>query len=154
VAVLLHILITAVAVWATTALPGIQLGDASTDTGTKVLTLLVVAVVIGIVNAVLKPLAKTFGCMLYVLTLGLFGLVVNALLFWLSSYIASEMNMPFQVDGFLAAFWGSLIVTVVSSVLHGVVRRISADAARRREAEYHQQQRYYQQGYYQRRDYY
>lgn len=144
-AVLLHILITAVAVWATTALPGIQLGDASTDTGTKVVTLLVVAVVIGIVNAVLKPLAKTFGCMLYVLTLGLFGLVVNALLFWLSGYIATEMDLPFHVDGFLAAFWGSLIVTVASSVLHGVVRRISADAARRREEE-----RYYQQ----RRDYY
>ncbi|GAB2682286.1 phage holin family protein [Saccharopolyspora gloriosae] len=135
-AVLLHILITAVAVWATTLLPGIQLGDASTDAGTKIVTLLVVAIVVGVVNAVLKPIAKTFGCLLYVLTLGLFGLVVNALLFWLSGYVAGELDLPFHVDGFWAAFWGALIVTIVSSALHGVVRRIAINAAQNRERDY------------------
>lgn len=142
-AVLLHILITAVAVWVTTALPGIQLGDASTDTGTKIVTLLVVAVVFGIVNAVLKPIAKTFGCLLYLVTLGLFGLVVNALLFWLTGYVAGELQLPFYVDGFWAAFWGALIVTLVSSALHGVVRRVRIDAARNREREYYQRRDYY-----------
>ncbi|MCA1225413.1 phage holin family protein [Saccharopolyspora sp. 6M] len=146
--VLLHILITAVAVWATTALPGIELGDASTDAGTKIVTLLVVAVVVGVINAVLKPIAKTFGCLLYLVTLGLFGLVVNALLFWLAGYVAGALNMPFHVDGFWAAFWGALVVTIVSSVLHGVVRRISINAAENREREYREYRDYRDRGYY------
>lgn len=121
-ALLVHILITAVAVWITTALPGISLGG--DDLGTRIGTLLVVAIVFGIVNAVLKPIAKTLGCVLYLVTLGLFGLVVNALLFWLSGYIADQLHMPFHVANFWSAFLGALIVTIVSSVLHGVVRRV------------------------------
>lgn len=120
-ALLVHILITAVAVWITTALPGITLGGQ--DPGVQVLTLIGVAIVFGIVNVVLKPIAMTLGCLLYVLTLGLFGLVVNALLFWLTSYLAGELGLPFHVAGFWPAFWGALIVTIVSGVLHGLVRR-------------------------------
>ncbi|SDK37719.1 putative membrane protein [Actinopolyspora mzabensis] len=130
-ALVVHILITAVAVWVTTALPGISLGDQGGTGGadglaTQTLTLLVVAVVFGIVNAVLKPVAKTLGCLLYILTLGLFGLVVNALLFWLTSWIAGNLDLPFHVDGFWPAFWGAIIVTVVSSALHGLVRRATS----------------------------
>lgn len=121
-ALLMHILITAVAVWATTALPGISLGDR--DLGTQALTLLAVAVVFGVVNLVLKPIAKTLGCLLYVLTLGLFGLVVNALLFWLTSYLAGRLDLPFHVSGFWPAFWGAIVVTIVSSALHGILRRV------------------------------
>lgn len=121
-ALLIHILITAVAVWATTALPGISLGDQ--DLGRQALTLLAVAVVFGVVNLVLKPIAKTLGCLLYVLTLGLFGLVVNALLFWLTSYLAGRLDLPFHVSGFWPAFWGAIVVTIVSSLLHGIVRRV------------------------------
>ena len=120
---LLHILITMVAVWITTALPGIDLSGE--DTTTKVLTLLAVSVIFGLVNLVLKPIAKTLGCLLYVLTLGLFGLVVNGLLFWLTSYLAGQLDLPFHVDGFWAAFWGALIVSIVSSALAGIVRRIA-----------------------------
>ncbi|GAB3549575.1 putative membrane protein [Actinopolyspora lacussalsi] len=128
-ALVVHILITAVAVWVTTALPGIALGDQGGGTdgvATQALTLLVVAVVFGIVNVVLKPVAKTLGCLLYILTLGLFGLVVNALLFWLTSWIAGNLDLPFHVDGFWPAFWGAIIVTVVSSALHGLVRRATS----------------------------
>jgi putative membrane protein len=123
VGLLLHILITMVAVWVTTALPGIDLSGE--DTTTKVLTLLAVSVIFGMVNLVLKPIAKTLGCLLYVLTLGLFGLVVNGLLFWLTSYLAGELDLPFHVDGFWAAFWGALIVSLVSSALAGIVRRVA-----------------------------
>ncbi|MDI2032829.1 phage holin family protein [Saccharopolyspora sp. TS4A08] len=122
-ALLLHILITMVAVWITTALPGIELSGE--DTTAKVLTLLAVSVIFGLVNLVLKPIAKTLGCLLYVLTLGLFGLVVNGLLFWLTSYLAGELDLPFHVDGFWAAFWGALIVSIVSSALAGIVRRVA-----------------------------
>ncbi|MER2091361.1 MAG: phage holin family protein [Saccharopolyspora rectivirgula] len=120
---LVHVLITMVAVWVTTALPGITLSGE--DTLAKVLTLLAVSVIFAIVNAVLKPIAKTLGCLLYVLTLGLFGLVVNALLYWLTGYLAGQLQLPFQVDGFWPAFWGALVVTIVSSVLHRIVRRRS-----------------------------
>lgn len=120
-ALLVQLVITAVAVWITTALPGITLEGG--DTGTRVLTLLVVSIIFGVVNLVLKPIAKTLGCLLYVLTLGLFGLVVNALLFWLTSYLAGELDLPFHVDGFWAAFWGALVVSVVTSALAGVVER-------------------------------
>ncbi|MDA3626369.1 phage holin family protein [Saccharopolyspora sp. WRP15-2] len=120
-AVVLQLLITMVAVWITTALPGIDL--AGEDTTAKVLTLLAVSVIFGMVNVVLKPIAKTLGCLLYLLTLGLFGLVVNALLFWLTSYLAGRLGLPFHVDGFWPAFWGALIVTIVSSALAGIVRR-------------------------------
>ncbi|MBE9373256.1 phage holin family protein [Saccharopolyspora sp. HNM0983] len=124
-ALLVQLVITAVAVWITTALPGITLeGD---DTTAKVLTLLVVSVIFGVVNLVLKPIAKTLGCLLYVLTLGLFGLVVNALLFWLTSYLAGQLQLPFHVDGFWAAFWGALIVSVVTSVLAGLFERSGSD---------------------------
>lgn len=118
---LVQLVITAVAVWITTALPGITLGGG--DTGTEVLTLLVVSILFGAVNLVLKPIAKTLGCLLYVLTLGLFGLVVNALLFWLTSYLAGQLDLPFHVDGFWAAFWGALVVSIVTSALAGVVER-------------------------------
>jgi putative membrane protein len=123
VSALVHVLITMVAVWVTTALPGITLSGE--DTLAKVLTLLAVSVIFAIVNAVLKPIAKTLGCLLYVLTLGLFGLVVNALLYWLTGYLAGQLQLPFQVDGFWPAFWGARVVTIVSSVLHGIVRRRS-----------------------------
>ncbi|RKT86334.1 putative membrane protein [Saccharopolyspora antimicrobica] len=120
-AVLLQLLITMVAVWITTALPGIDLSGE--DTAAKVLTLLAVSVIFGMINVVLKPIAKTLGCLLYLITLGLFGLVVNALLFWLTSYLAGQLGLPFHVDGFWPAFWGALIVTIVSSALAGIVRR-------------------------------
>ncbi len=118
--VVLHILITAVSVWVATVLPGIALEGEST--AAKVGTLLAVAVLFGIVNAVLKPIARTLGCVLYVLTLGLFGLVVNALLFWLTSYLAGQLSLPFHVDGFWPAFWGALIVSLVSTALGSFVR--------------------------------
>lgn len=122
---LLHVLITAFAVWVTTALPGIELGGG--DTATKVVTLVLVAIVFGVVNAVLKPIAHTVGCLLYVLTLGLFGLVVNGLLFWLTGYLAQRLHLPFQVHGFWPAFFGALIVTLVSGLLHSIVRSIGTE---------------------------
>jgi putative membrane protein len=105
-----------VAAW---VVPGIVVaghGDAS-----RAETLLVVALIFGVINTVLKPIIKTFGCAFYVLTLGLAALVVNGLLLWLASYIASQLKLPFHVTGFVAAVEGALIVAVVSWVLHLVV---------------------------------
>ena len=83
----------------------------------KVTTLVVVALIFGVVNAVLKPIVKTVGCVFYILTLGLIGLVVNALLFLLTSWVAGKLHAPFHITGFWPAFWGAIIVAVVSWLL-------------------------------------
>jgi len=101
-----------VAAW---AVPGIVVtghSDAS-----KAETLLAVAVIFGVINAILKPVIKTVGCAFYVLTLGLVALVVNGLLLWLASYVAGRLNLPFHVTGFVAAVEGALIVGVVTWLL-------------------------------------
>lgn len=109
---LIRILATAVALWVATIVPGISLtGD--TVLG-NVLTLLVVALIFGLINAFLKPIIKVVGCVFYVLTLGLIALVVNALLFLLTGWLADELSLPFEVDGFWPAFWGAIVVAVVS----------------------------------------
>ena len=81
-------------------------------------TLILVALIFGIVNAVLKPIIKTIGCALYVLTLGLVGLVVNALLLWRCSWLAGKLSLPFHITGFWPAFWGAIIVGVVGWLLN------------------------------------
>ncbi|MFF5263539.1 phage holin family protein [Actinomadura viridis] len=119
--ILLKVGITAVALWVATALiAGIEVtGDTA---GRQALTLVGVAVIFGLVNAVIKPIVKTLGCALYVLTLGLFGLVVNALLLMLTGWFAGELDLPFAVDGFWAAFMGAIVVGVVGWVLDLLVK--------------------------------
>lgn len=105
-----------VAAW---VVPGIVVTGHS-DTS-KAETLLAVAVIFGVINAVLKPLIKTVGCAFYVLTLGLVAIVVNGLLLWLASYVAGQLKLPFHVTGFVAAVEGALIVGVVAWVLNLVL---------------------------------
>ena len=95
--------------------PGIQLGHGSTTS--KVLTLLAVAVIFGLVNAIIKPVVKAVGCLFYVLTLGLIALVVNGLLLWLTSWVAGQLTLPFHITGFWPAFWGAIIVGVAGWLL-------------------------------------
>ncbi len=112
----LRILIAAAALGVATAVvPGIELTTGST--ASRVGTLVVVALIFGIVNTVIKPVVKTIGCLFYVLTLGLIGLVVNGLLLWLSSWAAGKLSLPFHITGFWAAFWGAIIVGVVGWLL-------------------------------------
>jgi putative membrane protein len=114
---LLRVLVSAAALGvATWAVPGIELLAGSG--WTRVGTLLAVAAIFGLINATLKPLIKVVGCAFYVLTLGLIALVVNGLLLWLTSVIAGDLTLPFHVTGFWPAFWGAIIVGLVSWVLN------------------------------------
>ena len=106
---------------AAAVVPGIRLGPGST--ASEVLTVLVVALIFGVANAVLKPIIKTVGCLFYVLTLGLAALVVNGLLLWLTSVVAGGLSLPFHITGFVPAFLGALIVSVVGWVLGLVTDR-------------------------------
>jgi putative membrane protein len=117
---LIRILATAIALWVATALvDGITVSSSST--WNNVWTLLAVALIFGVVNAVLKPIIKIFGCLFYLLTLGLIAFVVNALLFLLTSWLAELLRLPFHVDGFWAAFWGAIIVGIVSWAINVIV---------------------------------
>jgi len=82
----------------------------------------ILAVILGLVNALIRPLLKLLSCGLIVLTMGLFMLVINALMLWLSSYIAVNwFSVGFYVDGFWAALFGSIVVSIVSFLLSLVI---------------------------------
>ena len=119
--IIIRLVTTAVSLWiATLLISGIEL---TTDSWPgKIGTLLAVAVIFGIVNAVLRPIIKTIGCGFYILTLGLIAIVVNGLLFMLTSWIAGELDLPFHVDSFWpSAVLGALLVGVISWLLNALV---------------------------------
>jgi len=119
-AFLARVVVLAIALAVTTwIVPGIDNG--ATTTATSIGTLIGVALIFGLVNAILKPLIKIVGCLFYIFTLGLIGLVVNALLFMLVGYLSSQFGLPFTVDGFWPAFWGAIVVSVVGALLHFVI---------------------------------
>lgn len=107
----------AVAIW---LLAGITLDD-GTSLGRRTLTLILVALVFGLVNLIVKPVVKLLSLPLFVLTLGLFTLVVNALMLLLTSWLATQLDLSFHVDGFLTALLGGLIISIVSWAVNMVL---------------------------------
>ncbi|AXG78848.1 phage holin family protein [Streptomyces paludis] len=106
----------AVAVW---LIQNITLtGD---STGKKALTLVLVALLFGVVNFVVKPVVKLLTLPLFVLTLGLFTLVINALMLLLTSWLADKLDLSFHVEGFWTAVLGGLIISVVSWAMNVVL---------------------------------
>jgi len=72
------------------------------------------ALIFGLINAFLRPLLKLLTCPLIFLTLGLFTLLINTFLFWLTGQVGQTFGVGFTVAGFWPAFLGGLVVTVVS----------------------------------------
>ncbi len=91
------------------------------STGKKIGTLLLVALIFGLVNFVVKPIVKLLSLPLLILTLGLFTLVVNALMLLLTSWLADRFDLSFHVEGFWTAVLGGLIISIVSWALHVVM---------------------------------
>ncbi len=112
---LLRLLINAAALWvAVKIVPGISYaGDW--------LPFLGVALVFGILNAFVRPLVKLLTLPIIFLTLGLFALVVNGLMLWLTSWLSTSLGLQFHVEGCLAAILGALVVSVVSALLSMVL---------------------------------
>ena len=134
--VLVRIVINGLALWlAAVIVPGIHIGEQG-DTSHTVSTVLVVAIIFGIVNALLKPILTLLSLPFIVVTLGLFLLVVNAVLLQLTSWIAGNLNLAFHVDHFWwDAVFGGLIIAVVASILNAILpdpRRSDARARARR----------------------
>ncbi|HKA35513.1 MAG TPA: phage holin family protein [Thermoanaerobaculia bacterium] len=122
---LLRLLINAAALWvATRIVPGV------THTGSGG-SLLLVALVFGVLNALLRPILALLSCPLQILTLGLFTFVINAVILLLTSSLSGSLGLGFHVDGFWSAFLGALVVSVVSILLSIFVGDVSRSAARR-----------------------
>jgi putative membrane protein len=115
--IVIRLAISAVALWISTLLVSGITVDTDSVPG-KIGTLVAVAAIFGLVNAILRPIIKTIGCAFYVLTLGLIAIVVNGLLFMLTDWIADVLGLPFNVESFWPdAVLGALIVGVVSWLL-------------------------------------
>jgi putative membrane protein len=108
---LLHWILNAAALWVAAALiPGL---DFTGGPG----RLLLVAAVFGVVNSTIRPLLTILTCPLIVVTLGLFTLVINALMLLLTGWLSESWNLGFSVSGFWSAFFGGLVVGLVSVIL-------------------------------------
>lgn len=110
--------INAIALWAAvTIVPGIHIQTQ----GNWWLAILGLALIFGLMNAIVRPIIEMLTCPLIVLTLGLGTLLINTLLFWLTGLIGAKFGIGFTVDGFWPAFLGALVVTVVSVVLTFII---------------------------------
>jgi len=114
--VLVNALALAVATW---LLDGISLTADSTEN--RVITLVLVALIFGVINAVLGPVIKLLSLPFIILTLGLLLLAINALLLLMTSAISEQLGLGFHVDGFWTAVFGAIVVTVSTWVLEAVL---------------------------------
>lgn len=109
---ILRWLVTSVALLAAVALvPGIEVN------GNAYLAVVITALILGFLNAILRPILVLLSCGFIVITLGLFMFVINALVLWASANVAQMFGIGFYVDGFIPALLGSLVVSIVSFLL-------------------------------------
>jgi len=113
----LRVIINGIAIWfATLILPGLLI--VGTDTPWQTVgVILLIGLVFGIVNAIVKPIVKLISLPLYILTLGLFTLVVNALMLMLTAWITEQSSWGLRIDNFGTAVLGALVISIVSFVL-------------------------------------
>jgi putative membrane protein len=115
--------VNGVALWvAALAVGGIRLGEDDPELSTRLLTIALVALIFGVINAVIKPVVALLSLPFIVLTLGLFTLIVNAFMLQITAWIAEPLGLDFAVDSF---FWdavvGAIVITLVSMVLNVLV---------------------------------
>lgn len=114
--VVVNALALAAATW---LLGGIELTGSSTED--RVITIVLVALIFGVVNAVVAPIVKLLSLPFIILTLGLFLLVINAAMLLFTSWIAEKVGLGFHVDGFWTAVLGAIVVTVATWILEAVL---------------------------------
>ena len=95
---------------------GISVGPGTSSE--RLFTLLAVAVIFGLVNAIIRPIVRLISIPLFIITLGLFTFVVNALMLMLTAWIGDQFDLAFEVDGFWSALLGALVISVVTFVLN------------------------------------
>jgi putative membrane protein len=108
--------INAIAIWA-----AIELVSGIHPVREGIVSMLAIALIFGLVNALIRPLVMFMTCPFIILTLGLGTLVINTLMFQLAGNIGQRFNVGFTVDGFWPAFWGAVVVSIVSAILSSVL---------------------------------
>jgi len=114
--VVVNALALAAAAW---LIEGIRVEGSTTEE--KAITLIVVALIFGVVNAVVEPIVKLFSLPFIILTLGLFLIVINAAMLLLTSWISGELGRRFEVEGFWTAVLGAVVITVSTWILEAVL---------------------------------
>lgn len=110
--ILLRWIITTIAVLATTwIIPGIEIE------GNGIVVAMAAALILGLVNAIIRPILILLSCGCIAITLGLFLLVVNAATLWLASWFSQLFGIGFYVDGFFPALFGSIVISLISWLL-------------------------------------
>lgn len=118
---LVRLVANAVGLWAATALvSGISMGSGA-SIGSQIVSFLLVALVLTLVNAIVRPIVKLVSLPFYILTLGLFFLVVNALMLMLTGWLSGVLGLPLQVDGFWSAVLGGLVIAIVAAIVEAIL---------------------------------
>jgi putative membrane protein len=114
--IIVNVLALGAAIW---LFDGITLTGA--DRSDRIIALVIVGGIFGIITSIVKPVVKLLSLPLIILTLGLFLLVINALLLLLTSKIAGSVDLGFHVDGFWTAVFGSIVISIVASIVGAVL---------------------------------
>ncbi len=120
---LIRVAVNGVALWvAALVLQGVHLGEGGASWTSNVVTIVLVALVFGLINAVIKPIVKLFSLPFIILTLGLFTFIVNAFMLQITEWISEPLGLSFTIDEFFwDAVWAAVIITLVSWVLNIVL---------------------------------
>lgn len=120
---LIKVLVNAVALWvAAWLVDGIRLAENPESTQQQVITILLVALIFGVVNAIIRPVLIVLSVPALILTLGLFIFIVNAALLWITSWLADSLGLAFTLDNFWwSAVLGALIISIVSMIIHAIL---------------------------------
>jgi putative membrane protein len=122
---IVRVVVNGIALWvAAWLVSGVHLADGDASTTSKVLTVLLVAFIFGVVNAFVKPIATLLSLPFVVLTLGLFLVVVNALMLELVAWISGLLGLPFSIDEF---FWDAVLAAIIISIVSWILSIVLPD---------------------------
>jgi len=125
---LLRLIINAIALWLTTLIvSGVTVRPYAPDTTALVLTYLLIALIFGVVNAIVGTVIRVVAFPLYILTLGLISLVVNAFLLFIVSWISDALGFGLHIDGFWSGILGALVLGIIAWLLGLIVRPARRD---------------------------
>jgi putative membrane protein len=120
---IVKLIINAIALWLTTLIvAGISVHPWEQTTFATIVTYLLVALIFGIVNGVVGTVVRIVAWPLYILTLGILALVVNALLFMLAGWVSGWFGFGLVVDGFWSGFWGAIVLAIISWLMGLLLR--------------------------------
>lgn len=116
-----HIIVTGLALWVTALiLPGMHLGDDSASALTQVLTIAAIALILALLNTIVKPILEFLTFPITCVTLGLFQLVINTLMLLLASWVSGLFDLTLAFDSFWWALGAGVIIGILSAIVEGV----------------------------------